>query len=338
MKGLLDIKSLSIGLASERVRERPFVVRDLNLKISKAESVCLVGESGCGKSVTAISIMGLLPKGLTILNGQIFFEETDLLSLGEKELRRIRGSEISMIFQEPMSSLNPVLTIGQQLKEVFLAHRDGEDTFGKREIEDRCVELLKDVGLPHPKEQLKAYPHMLSGGQRQRVMIAMAMALSPKLIIADEPTTALDVTVQLQILRLLKRLQKAKECSLLFITHDLSLVPHVGDRIYVMYKGRIMEEGPSKDVVLNPFHPYTKALLSAIVDPESPKAQRLAFFKESPRLNLNTLNHTFEKKGCGCGYAERCLSVQSKCWESEPELLDLLDLKGRRVRCWLYAV
>jgi len=335
MEGLLKIKGLNIGLRGQDLGERPSIVQDLHLEISKAESVCLVGESGCGKSITALSIMGLLPKGLRIWSGKILFEGMDLLRLNEKELRRIRGSEISMIFQEPMSSLNPVLTIGQQLREVFLAHLKGEEPVHKKEIEDRCVSLLRDVGLPHPKDQLRAYPHMLSGGQRQRVMIAMAMALNPKLIIADEPTTALDVTVQLQILRLLKGLQEGRECSLLFITHDLSLVPNVGDRVYVMYKGRIMEEGPSREVVSSPLHPYTKALLSAIVDPESPKGIKAkALRTKDNRSNSVLVDKNAKGKGQGCRYASTCPSVEARCRELEPGLMVAND---RKVRCWLHV-
>lgn len=324
-QSLLRIQDLTVEFGSITDPKERRVVDGLNLDLRKGEAICLVGESGCGKTVTALSILGLLPKNARpIVYGQILFKGRDLLSLRQEELRSIRGKHISMIFQEPMTSLNPVLSIGEQLKEIFLAHPEaiGVD-LSKEHIEKRCVELLAQVRLPNPEAQMRAYPHMLSGGQRQRVMIAMAVALSPSLIIADEPTTALDVTLQREILRLLRGLQIQNKSSLIFITHDLSLVPMVAERVYVMYKGRVVEEGSSREIVSNPMHPYTQALVKAIPDPKK-RGSKLSIVRKEDQDSLDT----------GCKYLALCPYQTQVCSKKEPNFFVIED---RKIRCHKYG-
>jgi peptide/nickel transport system ATP-binding protein/oligopeptide transport system ATP-binding protein len=236
-------------------------VDGVDYDVGKGETVCLVGESGCGKTVSALTILGILPQPPgKIMGGRVIFNGRDLLGLSDEEMQEIRGNRISMVFQEPMTSLNPVFTIGDQIQEAIIVH----ENLDKKEIRERCTELLRDVGIPSPAERLKDYPHQLSGGQRQRVMIAMALACNPDLVIADEPTTALDVTIQAQILNLFKELQQKRGMSLLYITHDLGVVANIADRIYVMYAGVIIEQGYTKELFHNPCHPYTRGLLSSL--------------------------------------------------------------------------
>ncbi|MFN3534225.1 MAG: ABC transporter ATP-binding protein [Desulfatiglandales bacterium] len=328
MEELLQIEDLSVEFEAVEDELAKRVVDRIQISLREGEAICLVGESGCGKTVTALAIMGLLPRSARpLLTGKILFKKQDLLSLKEGVLRGLRGKEISMIFQEPMTSLNPVLTIGEQLKEIFKAHRQGmgQDPHNtERSIEERCVQLLGQVKLPHPEAIMKAYPHMLSGGQRQRVMIAMAVALKPSLIIADEPTTALDVTLQWEILGLLKELQGENKSSLIFITHDLSLVPYVGDRIYVMYMGKIMEEGPVDEVIINPMHPYTRDLIRAIPDPR----------KKGKGLSVTRREAWDGRVGDGCRYFPICTEAMERCRSYEPYHV---GIGPRKVRCHLYG-
>ena len=259
---LLSIQDLKIYFfGNERVAK---AIDGVSYDIRKGETVCLVGESGCGKTVSALSILGLIPHPPgKIMDGKILFNGKNLLDLSEEEMQKIRGNHIAMVFQEPMTSLNPVLTIGDQIEETIVIH-EKVDT---GEMRQRCIELLREVGIPSPEKFLGNYPHQLSGGQRQRVMIAMALACNPDLVIADEPTTALDVTIQAQILNLFEELQQNRQMSLLYITHDLGVVANIADRIYVMYAGIIIEQGNAKEIFHTPCHPYTQGLLASLPSP-----------------------------------------------------------------------
>ena len=252
VKETLNIENLNVELKKKNI------IKNVNIKIFDGEIVGLVGESGCGKSITALSIIKLIDENvMKITSGKILFNNKNLLLKSDQFLRNIRGKEISMIFQEPMTSLNPVFTIGSQINEVLLIH----ENLNKKVATERTIDLLKKVGIPSPHISINKYPHQLSGGQRQRVMIAMALACSPKLLIADEPTTALDVIVQAQILKIIKSLKKEYNMSVLLITHDLGLVQDFCDRVYVMYDGKIIESAKCRTIFQNPLHQYTKDLL-----------------------------------------------------------------------------
>ncbi|WP_076866070.1 ABC transporter ATP-binding protein [Bradyrhizobium mercantei] len=256
---LLDVQNLAITLPSDA--DRRHAVSDLNFTLRRGETLCVIGESGSGKSLTGRAILQLLPKPhVRLSQGRILFEGTDLVQLGEAGMRKIRGNSISMIFQEPMTALNPVLSIGRQIDEVLIAHT----SLSRTERGRRMREILAETNLVDPDRILRSYPHQLSGGQRQRAMIAMALILEPKLIIADEPTTALDVTTQAQILRLMKQIQERHRAGLLFITHDFGVVAEIADRVIVMERGRAVESGPAKEVLHAPSHPYTKSLMAAV--------------------------------------------------------------------------
>jgi microcin C transport system ATP-binding protein len=268
---LLSVRDLSVAFAQEG--RQSMAVDHISFDIAKGETVALVGESGSGKSVTALSVLKLLPyPAASHPSGKILFQDADLLATDEKELRRVRGNKITMIFQEPMTSLNPLHTIEQQIVEVLTLHQG----LGDRQAKARTLELLNEVGIREPEKRLDAYPHQLSGGQRQRVMIAMALANEPELLIADEPTTALDVTVQAQILELLAKLKSRKGMSMLFITHDLGIVRKIADRVCVMTKGKIVETGPTKDIFADPQHSYTRHLLAAEPKGKPPAANHAA--------------------------------------------------------------
>lgn len=258
MDPLLKVENLTVAFVEDKTQT--VVVEKASFNVNSGEILCIVGESGCGKSVTALSILGLLSPNARILDGKIEFEGRDLLQMSEKEIDRIRGKEISMIFQDVMNSLNPVLTIGKQLTEAIRIHMG----YDKKIAGDYAIELLKKVGLPDAESIMKKYPHMLSGGMQQRVMIAMALACKPKLIIADEPTTALDVTIQLQIMNLLAQLQKEFHMSIILITHDIGVVAELADRVIIMYAGHFMEEASVYQLFDKPAHPYTRALLESV--------------------------------------------------------------------------
>jgi len=248
-------------------------VEDVSFEIPAGQTVCIVGESGSGKSITALSIMGLIDPPGKIVGGEILLEGTDLLRLSDAQLRKVRGRDISMIFQEPMTSLNPSYTVGYQIDEALRLH---QQHLNKKERFEKVVEALELVGIPDPREKYREYPFKLSGGQRQRVMIAIAMACEPKLLIADEPTTALDVTIQAQVLDLMKELQQKKGTSLLFITHDLAVVSQIADEVVVMYRGHIVEKAGARELFDDPRHPYTQALLHSIPRPGiTPRKSRL---------------------------------------------------------------
>lgn len=259
---LLEVKNLLTCFYSDEDINR--AVDNVSFSIPEGKTVCVVGESGSGKSITSLSIMGLIEKPGKIESGEIIFEGVDLLKQDKKYVRSIRGSQIAMIFQEPMSSLNPSYTVGYQLDEVLRLH---QKELTKKERYDKVIEALELVGMPYPQEKYNEYPFKLSGGQRQRVMIAMAMTCEPKLLIADEPTTALDVTIQAQVLDLMRKLQKEKGTSILFITHDLGVVAQMADEVVVMYRGHVVEKASAKELFSDPRHPYTRALLHSIPTP-----------------------------------------------------------------------
>jgi peptide/nickel transport system ATP-binding protein len=270
MSAVLTLESVSVSLP--KGADRPHAMSEVSLTVAANEILCVVGESGSGKSMTANAIMRLLPEGVAIDGGRILFEGRDLATIGEAQMRKVRGSGIAMIFQEPMTALNPLRTIGDQIGEMFLIHTD----LGKSDIRARVQALLEEVRIPDPERSAKAYPHELSGGQRQRAMIAMALALDPKVLIADEPTTALDVTTQAQILALIRDMQRRKGTAVLFITHDFGVVAEIADRVAVMSQGRVVEQGPVAEVLDNPQHAYTRQLIAAVPPLKAPPPRALA--------------------------------------------------------------
>ena len=310
---LIDINNLSVLFKSA---DKPLeVVSGISFGINKGEVFGLVGESGSGKSVTALSILRILPDN-AFATREILFKQRDLLALPEDEIRGIRGRDISMIFQEPMTSLNPVLTIGYQVAEALLAHFD----MPKSEAMNKAVELLKSVKMPSAEMRMRDYPHQLSGGMRQRVMIAMAIACNPALLIADEPTTALDVTIQAQILDLLQGLRRELDMAVLLITHDLSIISEQADRVAVMYAGRIMEMAAVEELFSNTLHPYTKGLIKSLPDRKGIPLNPIPGFVPSP----------LDYPG-GCKFSDRCDMVIDACRQAEPEMCEAAS--GHYVRC-----
>jgi len=299
-------------------------VDGVDLELKEGGTLGVVGESGCGKSVTALSVMRLIPDPPgKITQGEILFGGTNLLDLSEAAMRKIRGRSISMIFQEPMTSLNPVFQIGDQISEVLRLH----EGMSRKGAWDRSVEMLKMVGIPSPERRVQEYPHQLSGGMRQRAMIAMALACSPKLMIADEPTTALDVTIQAQILELINRLQKDKGMSVILITHNLGVIAETAQKVAVMYAGRIVEYTEVKPIFGNPMHPYTQGLLKSIPRLDEDHARK-ARLEAIPGLVPSLL-----ELPPGCKFSNRCKYVFEKCVE-EPQLIEAEP--GHMVRCWLH--
>jgi oligopeptide/dipeptide ABC transporter ATP-binding protein len=298
-------------------------VDGVSFEVASGASVGIVGESGCGKSVTSLSIMRLVERPGWIAGGNILFRGRDLARISDEAMRQIRGDDITMVFQEPMTSLNPVFTVGNQVAEVIRVHRN----VSKKEANSRAIELLKMVGIPNADRRVKEYPHNFSGGQRQRVMIAMALANDPDLLILDEPTTALDVTIQAQILELVKDLQKRVNTAVMLITHDLGVVAEMSERIIVMYAGRIVEDGDVVSVLKDPLHPYTKGLLASIPS-LGHKGQRLNVIRGSVPNPLRMPE--------GCKFAPRCPYVMPQCRTGEPELKPVPGKGDRTVRCYLY--
>ena len=288
-------------------------VDGLDLDIPKGKIIGLVGESGCGKSMTAKSIMGLLKYPGRVAGGSIRFEDQDLTRLSDKELRKICGNDISMIFQEPMTSLNPVLKVGRQVRETLLVHNP---TMSKAEAKQRVVEMFQRVGIPEAEKRYDCYPHELSGGLRQRVMIAMAMVCKPKLLIADEPTTALDVTIEAQILRLMKELRDETGMSVLIITHNMGVVAEICDYVYVMYAGKIMEQAETFELFDHTMHPYTKGLLSAIPIPSIHVQREEIIMSGEVTSPINPKP--------GCRFASRCPYAKDKCREALPQVEEVL--------------
>ncbi len=296
-------------------------VRDVSFSIAKGETLCIVGESGCGKSITSLSVIGLLPSNGRIVNGEVKYAGKPIHNLPYEEMRKMRGTKISMIFQEPMTALNPVLTVGYQLREPLILHHK----INKKEATKQGIELLTQVGIPYPEKRMNQYPHELSGGMRQRVMIAIALACHPGLLIADEPTTALDVTIQAQILDLINELKEKLNMGVMMITHDMGVVAEVADRVMVMYAGKKVEEGPVAEIFDHPKHPYTIGLLNSVPNIDDPD-----FELEPIPGSLPSLQEQIQ----GCRFHPRCKFATDKCREIAPPEFSTED--GHLVSCWLH--
>lgn len=317
---ILKVEGLKISFFTSEGKVQ--AIRDISFSVKKGKVLGIVGESGCGKSVTSLAVMGLLQKPQSVIEeGSIIFDDKDLLKLSEKEMEGIRGNNISMIFQEPMTSLNPVFTIGQQIGESLSIHKGLKGNANR----EKCIEMLKLVGIPRADKIVDEYPHQLSGGMRQRVMIAMALSCSPSLVIADEPTTALDVTIQAQVLELMSDLKDKLNTSIMLITHDLGVIAEMADDVIVLYSGRVVEETSAEELFNNPSHPYTLGLLNS----------RSNTISENKRLYcipgmVPSLNDMPE----GCSFSPRCDKCMDICKNKMPELKEISP--GHKVRCWLY--
>ncbi len=316
---VLEVKGLSTSFSTDNGIIP--VVNNIDFTVKRQEVVGIVGESGCGKSVTSLSIMGLIPTSNGIVEGGIYFNGENLANFSEKKMRSIRGNEIAMIFQEPMTSLNPVFTIGEQLTEAIKIHWK----WSKKKAREHAIQMLQKVGLPRAEQLINEYPHQLSGGMRQRVMIAMAMLCNPKLLIADEPTTALDVTIQAQILELMKKLNKETDTSIIMITHDLGVVAEMCQRIIVMYSGKIVEEADVRTIFKEPKHPYTVGLIQSVPDMREKKERLYSIPGNVPKPGSIEF---------GCHFAPRCPHAHDRCLTETPDLTTLKN--GQKVRCWLY--
>jgi oligopeptide/dipeptide ABC transporter ATP-binding protein len=317
---LLEVRNLKTYLSTSQGVVK--AVDGVSYDVRVGETVALVGESGCGKTMSALSIMRLVPKPQgSIVDGEIRFQGRDLLTLDEEEMRRIRGQEIAMIFQEPMTSLNPVLTIGRQITETFEAH----DSVSKDEAKKRALELLQLVGIPDPQRRFSDYPHLLSGGMRQRVMIAIALSCNPKLILADEPTTALDVTIQAQILELMRDLSAKFGVAMMIITHNLGVVARYADRVHVMYAGKVIESADAREIYQNPRHPYTLGLLRSVPRLDQPRKAKLDPIKGQPPDLWNLPG--------GCSFQPRCKFSVERCAQEVPPLREIGS--GHQSACWV---
>lgn len=315
---LLEVNNL---VTSFRTSEGSLqAVKDVSFYVDKGETLCIVGESGSGKSITSLSVMRLLASNGSIDNGEILLHNEPLQNLSDEQMRKLRGNKMSMIFQEPMTALNPVLTIGYQLREPLMLHHK----VSKSEASKQSIELLKQVGIPNAEKRLNQYPHELSGGMRQRVMIAMALSCHPSLLIADEPTTALDVTIQAQILDLINDLKEKLDMGVLLITHDMGVVAEVADRVMVMYAGKKIEEGTVEEIFNNPRHPYTVGLLNSVPNVDDPNFELEPIPGNMPGLN---------EKIPGCPFNPRCKFAMDKCLEIEPPQFQIED--GHTAKCWL---
>ncbi len=317
---VLEVKNLQTSFYTDEGEVK--AVDGVNFAVPTGKTLGIVGESGSGKSITSLSILRLIAKNGKIKGGEILFKGKNLLDLTEREMRNIRGNAISMIFQEPMTSLNPVFTVGQQISESLIFHQK----LSKKAAFEKAVELLKLVGIPSPEQRVKQYPHELSGGMRQRVMIAMALACSPEILIADEPTTALDVTIQAQILRLMKDLQKRLGMSVIFITHDLGVVAETCNYVAVMYAGQVVEYADVISLFKEPKHPYTVGLLNSLPRHDV-EQEKLVPIKGNVPHPINMPK--------GCRFAPRCPVATELCKKAMPELVT--DEAGNQIRCWIYS-
>lgn len=316
MPHLLEVKDLTTVFSGDYGIN--VSVDHISFHVDQGEVVCIVGESGCGKSVTSLSIMGLLGRGGAVTDGSVLFDSKNLLAMTEKELDQIRGDELTMIFQDPLTSLNPVFSVGSQITESIRIHMH----LSREEARKRAVELLVQVGMPDADKVMKKYPHTLSGGMRQRVMIAMAIACNPRLLIADEPTTALDVTIQAQIMKLLRELQQQKNMSMILITHDIGLVANTADRVLVMYAGQIIEEAAVEELFSDPRHPYTQALLNTVPTIRDDAHRKLQAIPGMVPENYDDIT--------GCRFADRCPYRQEQC--SQPQNAYTFG-EGHKARC-----
>ncbi|MBO8163952.1 MAG: ABC transporter ATP-binding protein [Brevibacillus sp.] len=316
---LLEIQDLTTSFSQSRKQVK--VIDNISISLHAGETLGVVGESGCGKSVTSLSVMRLLGKNAQI-RGKIRFDDVDLLALSEREMQQVRGNKLAMIFQEPMTSLNPLHTVGKQIAEPLIKHLK----LSRREARQRAIQLLREVGIPRPDEIYSEFPHQLSGGMRQRVMIAIAMACNPKLIIADEPTTALDVTIQAQILDLMKRLKQQHGTAIMLITHDLGVVAEMCERVIVMYAGQIVEEADVRTLFRSPRHPYTIGLINSMPEVTTDRERLESIPGSVPSL---------QDMPKGCRFAPRCSQAMEICRKQAPDLLTLSET--HKCRCWLYA-
>lgn len=319
-KDQLAVKNLHVGFQYKKSFTK--IIDGINFSVKKGETLCIVGESGCGKSLTSLSIMGLLPKTGKISEGEILFDGQDLTGLNEKQMSKIRGNEISMIFQEPMTSLNPVHKIGRQISESIVLHQK----LSKKQAEEKAIDMLTLVGIPSPEKRIHQYPHELSGGMRQRVMIAMALSCNPKLLIADEPTTALDVTIQAQILELMNKLKTELDMSIIMITHDLGVVSEIADKVLVMYAGKVVEYSDVKTLFANPQHPYTQGLIESI--PKLNEEQ-----DELPVIKGSVPSPDEMPKGCR--FSTRCPYATNSCFVEVPPMIS--GEADHQVHCWKYT-
>ncbi|MFS0903884.1 ABC transporter ATP-binding protein [Priestia aryabhattai] len=319
MEKIIQIKNLHVQFSTYGGQVQ--AVRGVSFDLRKGETLAIVGESGCGKSVTSQSIMRLIPTPPgRITSGSILFKGQDLTKLSEKKMRDIRGADISMIFQDPMTALNPTLRIGEQIAENIMQH----ENISKEKAKEKAFEMLELVGIPNPKERLKQYPHEFSGGMRQRIVIAMALVCNPEVLIADEPTTALDVTIQAQILELFKDIQQKTDVSIVLITHDLGVVAQVADRVAVMYAGKIVEIGTRRDIFYTPQHPYTKGLLRSVPRLDLYESELVPIAGSPPDLFAPP---------SGCSFAPRCPYVMEVCDRMYPASTKLKE--SHQVHCWL---
>lgn len=320
-KRILDIKDLYVSFDTYAGEVQ--AVRGVTYHVDEGEILAVVGESGCGKSVTAQTIMKLNPMPpARIKSGELTLDGIDIVAADEKEMQSIRGKDVSMIFQDPMTCLNPTMQVGKQIVEAIKHHQH----LDKKEAEEKAIEVLKQVQIPNAEERSKQYPHQFSGGMRQRAMIAMALSCNPKLLIADEPTTALDVTIQAQILELLAEIRKQRNTSIILITHDMGVVANLADRIAVMYAGKIVETGTAADVFYKTSHPYTKALLSSLPKHDTNKSDRLTSIPGTPPDLLNPPK--------GCAFANRCEHCMKICKSKQPPVFKLGN--GHETSCWLH--
>jgi peptide/nickel transport system ATP-binding protein len=328
---LLKVEDLRVEFQTRR--GKALVLNGVDFEIRAGETLCVVGESGCGKSMTALALLRLIPSPPgRISSGRVVFQGEDLVTANIERMRQVRGNRISMIFQEPMTSLNPVLTVGDQIGESLRLHA-GLDANAAR---TRAIEMLRQVGIPAPERRIDEYPHQLSGGMRQRVMIAMALACRPDILIADEPTTALDVTVQAQIFDLLRDLQREKGTAILLITHDMGAVAEMADRVMVMYAGRVIEQGTTAQVLAAPGHPYTRGLIDCL--PELGSSQ--AAVSGGDRVELAEIAGVVPsiwELGSGCAFRERCPHAMPRCAQEVPPLFGLDGDGGHGAACWLHA-
>ena len=321
MAPLLDVSDLHVSFATDEGVVQ--AVDGVSLSVAAGEVVAVVGESGSGKSVTALTIMGLTRSPNVRFSGRIDYKGADLVTAPDEDLRRIRGAEIAMIFQDPMTSLNPVMRIGDQISEQVLAH----EQLPKEEARERAIEMLDRVGIPRARDRADSYPHEFSGGMRQRVMIAMALSCSPNILIADEPSTALDVTIQAQILERIRELRAAENAGVILVTHDLGVVADIADRVAVMYAGRVVEQGTLDEIFYDPQHPYTWGLLGSITRLDLPRPPRLPAISGMPP--------SLASRPEGCHFRPRCPHEFDKCSEDPPLEARLRGNQGHRDRCWL---
>ncbi len=329
MDTLLKVENLQVEFKTRR--GQALVLNGVEFELNAGETLCVVGESGCGKSMTALALLGLIPMPPgRVKGGRILFQGEDLLEATPERMREVRGNRISMIFQEPMTSLNPVFTVGNQIAESLRLHR-GLDKQASRE---RAIEMLRQVGIPAPERRIDEYPHQLSGGMRQRVMIAIALACQPDILIADEPTTALDVTVQAQIFDLLRELQRDKGTAIVLITHDMGAVAEMADRVIVMYAGRVIEQGTTDEVIADPQHPYTRGLIACLPELGSSQLDERVELQE-----IAGVVPSIWELGSGCAFRERCPHAHARCVQVPP-LFDAPDRPGGQAghhaaACWL---